>query len=171
MRRINYAVLFFLLATTSNAFPDYQIKSNDVRVDTSSFSGLLSGSDNTVQKALEKIDGSAASAYYSWNSITGTTVSLANRNGYVLNNAALTTATLPATAAVGNRYYIVGRGAGGWKVAQNSGQTIYSGNKNTTLGVGGYLASTHNRDAVEILCVSANTEFQVIGSFGNITVN
>ena len=40
---------------------DYQIKGEDVRVDTSEFSGLLNATDNTVQKALEKIDSTASS--------------------------------------------------------------------------------------------------------------
>ncbi|MFA5374002.1 MAG: hypothetical protein WC354_07480, partial [Candidatus Omnitrophota bacterium] len=55
MKKLNLLFLFFLFFPC-NAFADYQIKSDDVRVDVSSFSGILSSSDNDVQKALDTID-------------------------------------------------------------------------------------------------------------------
>ncbi len=60
MKKLNLLFLFFLFFPC-NAFADYQIKSDDVRVDTSSFSGALSSEDNTVQKALETLDASSES--------------------------------------------------------------------------------------------------------------
>ena len=117
------------------------------------------------------ISTSIGSIYYTWSTVTDTSLSLVANNAYILNSASLITATLPISALKGDRYYIVGRGTGGWRVAQNIGQTIYIGDANTTTGTGGYLASVHSRDSVEILCVVADTEFQVIGNFGNIVVN
>lgn len=104
-----------------------------------------------------------------WTEVTGTSQSMAINNGYVANNASLVTLTLPATAAVGDELMIVGKGAGGWLLAQNSGQTVYFGTATTTSGVGGSLASTNRRDCIKLICITANTEFEVVNAVGNIT--
>lgn len=105
-----------------------------------------------------------------WNEVTGTSASAAVNNGYIANNAGLVTITIPTTAAVGDIVRVVGKGAGGWLIAQNASEIIHFGNLDTTTGAGGSLASTHRRDAVELVCVVANTEWNVISSHGNITV-
>lgn len=105
-----------------------------------------------------------------WSEVTGTSQALAVLNGYILNNAGLVTATLPATAAVGEVIAIVGKGTGGWKIAQNASQTIHLNSSDTTTGVGGSLASTVRYNAVEVVCTTANTDFVVRSSMGNITV-
>lgn len=104
-----------------------------------------------------------------WNVETGTTANIAVNNGYIGNNAAGVTFTLPATAAVGDRIRVTGLQAS-WTIAQNAGQTVYFGNQSSATGVGGSLASTHARDAVEMVCVVANNDFQILSSVGNITV-
>lgn len=104
-----------------------------------------------------------------WNVETGTSANMAVNNGYIGNNAAGVTFTLPATAAVGDRIRVTGLQAS-WTIAQNAGQTVYFGNQSSTTGVGGSLASTHARDAVEMVCVVANNDFQILSSVGNITV-
>lgn len=106
----------------------------------------------------------------SWNEVTGTSQVASVNNGYITNNAGLVTVTLPDTAALGSVVRIVGKGAGGWKVAQNASESIHFGNVVTTTGVTGYLASTHQYDAVELLCITANTTWVVISSVGSITV-
>ena len=91
--------------------------------------------------------------------------------GYIANKAGLLTFTLPATAAAGKVFRFSGMNtAVGWRVAQASGQTIYFGSLATTTGVGGYLEATAIRDAVEIVCVTADTNFNVVSCIGNITV-
>ena len=60
--------------------------------------------------------------------------------------------------------------AGGWTLAQNALQTIKMGNDDTTVGIGGSLASSGNGDTVHIICSVANTNFVVISSMGNINV-
>ena len=106
----------------------------------------------------------------SWSEQTGTTQAMAVAHGYILNNAGVVTATLPATAAVGDIMAIVGKGTGGWLMAQNSGQTVHFGSVNTTTGAGGSLASTNRYDSLEIICTTANTDFVVRSSIGNLTV-
>lgn len=105
----------------------------------------------------------------SWNVETGTSANMAVNNGYIGNNAAGVTFTLPASAAVGETIQVTGL-QDSWTIAQNAGQTIYFGSSSTTTGVGGSLASTDARDVIELICVVGNTDFQVISSIGNITV-
>jgi hypothetical protein len=105
-----------------------------------------------------------------WNEVTGTTQSASPDNGYIANNSSLVTITLPATCAVGKTIRIAGKGAGLWKVAQNAGQTIYFGDQNSTSGTAGYIAARYQYDAVELLCITANTTFLVIGNVGNLDV-
>jgi hypothetical protein len=107
----------------------------------------------------------------SWIDQTTTSVTMAVDTNYVTDNAGLVTLTLPATAAFGSTFQVTGKGAGGWKIAQNAGQQINFGNAPTTVGVTGYLSSTNQFDSVTFVCVTANTEFVVYSSIGNITVN
>jgi hypothetical protein len=91
-------------------------------------------------------------------------------NGYIADNSALITFTLPATAALGSIVRVTGKGTGRWTIAQNSGQTIYFGSSTTTTGTGGSLSSTLQRDSVEIVCVTANNDWNVLSVQGNLTV-
>jgi hypothetical protein len=86
------------------------------------------------------------------------------------NHATETTVTIPTTAAVGSVVRVSAMHATGkWKVAQNAGETIYVGNQSTTPGAGGYLESTARGDAVELVCVVADTDWIVVSMVGNIT--
>ena len=106
----------------------------------------------------------------SWSEVTGTTQACAVNVGYILNNAALVTATLPASAAVGDVIRIVGKGVGMWKVAQNASQYIRFAGLTTTTGTGGYLQAENAYDCIEIMCTTANVGWIVISSMGNIVV-
>jgi len=105
-----------------------------------------------------------------WNVETGTSATMAVDNGYIGNNAAGVDFSLPATSAVGSIFRVTGLQAS-WTISQNAGQTIYFGTSATTTGAGGSLISTEDRDAIELVCVVADTDFQVLSSTGNITVN
>ena len=59
-----------------------------------------------------------------WVDATGTSVTALSNTGYMADNAAQVTITLPASPAVGDLIQINGIGAGGWMIAQNSGQSI-----------------------------------------------
>ena len=59
-----------------------------------------------------------------WVNVTGTTAQAAPNKGYLANNAALVTITLPSTGVLGDIVQVSGIGAGGWKIAQNAGQSI-----------------------------------------------
>jgi len=106
-----------------------------------------------------------------WNEETTTSVTMAVDNGYISNNAGLVTLTLPDTAALGSVIRVVGKGAGGWLIAQNAGESIrWDESTVTTTGVGGSLASSDDYDSVEILCTTADVVWTVLSSKGNITV-
>jgi len=78
MRKISLA-LALVLFLSFNASADYQIKSDDVRVDSSLFSGVLSSTDTTVQKALEALDEAIGLTesdpiYSAWDKSTGISI-------------------------------------------------------------------------------------------------
>lgn len=103
-----------------------------------------------------------------WNDQTTTPVTMTTLNGYIADNAGLVTLNVPATAAVGDTFAIVGKGAGGWLVQMNTGQVAHMGSSATSSA--GSLASTNQYDCIELVCVTANTTFVVRSSMGNITV-
>jgi hypothetical protein len=129
----------------------------------------LTVSDDSANNEIDITIASSAGGGLAWVEVTGTSQSASINSGYIANNAALVTVTLPTTAAVGSVVIVTGKGAGGWKIAQNASEIIHFGNKDTTTGTGGSLASTHRRDSVELVCVVADTEWNVINSVGNIT--
>ena len=77
--------------------------------------------------------------------------------------------TLPTSCPAGTIIRVAGFTATSWQIAQNSGQRIFFGAQATTSGTGGSISSTNARDAVEMVCVVANTSFLVLSSVGNIT--
>lgn len=112
----------------------------------------------------------ASPSVIAWQIVTGTAQAAAANSGYLMNAATLSTITLPATAALGSILEIVGMGAGGWRLAQAAGQQVVFGSLSNTAGAGGQLNSTHQRDAIRLVCITADTTWQVISSVGNIDV-
>lgn len=134
-------------------------------------STITAGSGITVTNGAGSITIAASGgAGMTWTEVTGASASMAVNNGYIANNAGLVTLTLPSTAAVGDVVRVSGKGAGGWRIAQNSGQTIFFGTSTTTTGATGRLDSSQRRDGIELLCVTANNDWNVLSAQGNITV-
>jgi hypothetical protein len=111
-----------------------------------------------------------SAAVFPWTEVTGTSASMAINNGYIANNAGLVTLTLPTTAALGSVIRITGKGAGGWTMAQSSGQSVNFGSSTSTVGAGGSISSTNAFDSLEIVCITANNGFNVLAAQGNLTV-
>lgn len=128
----------------------------------------------TTARAINGVnfDGTAAISIpgVKWTNVTTTTQTAAINNGYIANNAAQVTITLPSTYAIGTTIRVAGAGAGGWKIAQPTGSNIVWGPSTTTTGTGGSLTSANKYDAVELLAIVANTTWVVVSSQGNITV-
>ena len=65
----------------------------------------------------------------------------------------------------------MGKGSGGWLIAQNANQQINYGSSPTTVGVGGSLASTNQWDSVTLRLIDATGNiWSVQDSIGNLTV-
>ena len=105
-----------------------------------------------------------------WTEVTGTSQSASVNNGYISNNAAQVVVTLPATASVGDEVEINGKGAGGWRLAQNAGQTIHYLSADSTAGVGGYIESTQRYNCIKVRCITANTNWVVVVPTGNLGI-
>jgi len=63
-----------------------------------------------------------------WQVVTGASQQAQPNTGYVAGSTTLVTITLPASPAVGDTVRVSGAGAGGWKLAQNAGQSILAAN-------------------------------------------
>jgi len=104
-----------------------------------------------------------------WNAVTSATNpnSLVNGNGYIPKGAGVVTFVLPAAAAIGDTFLIAGYG-NLWTLTQNAGQSVTLGIQTTTVGVLGSVTASQVRDSIELVCVTANTEFQIINGIGNL---
>ena len=107
---------------------------------------------------------------FTWSVVTSATNPnlLVKAHGYIPKGAGQVVFVLPAAAAIGDTFIIAGYG-NLWTLTQNAGQTVTLGVQTTTAGVGGSITATQVRDTVEIVCVTTNTEFQIIDSIGNVT--
>lgn len=133
---------------------------------------ITAGTNITISNAPGGITISApGAASFVWNVVTGTSSAITVNNGYITNNAALVTLTLPTVAAVGTVFSVLGQGAGGWQIAQNIGQNIRVGSVSSTSGVSGYIASTNFSNGIHLVCISANTTWaNAYGPQGIITI-
>ncbi len=107
-----------------------------------------------------------AVASEAWVSVSGTTQALAVNANYICNNVGVTTLTLPATAAVGSVIEVTSTSST-YVIAQNAGQTINFMNVATTTGATGTYTSDVVGAAVRLVCVAANTGWQVLNGLGN----
>lgn len=113
---------------------------------------------------------SAIGGGISWQTTSVNIANMSVNNGYIcISPGGALTLGLPTTAGVGSILRVALNGATSWQITQAAGQQIRIGSNTTTLGAGGSLTSTAQGDAVELVCVTANTIFQVVSSMGNIT--
>ena len=102
---------------------------------------------------------------FTWNGVAGMAQAMVAHNGYIFENAGASTSTLPESCTLGDTFWVVAKGAGLVKIAQNANQTIQFGNRVTTSGVTGSLVATAIGDAINLLC-TADDEFFVLASVG-----
>ena len=83
---------------------------------------------------------------FTWHVVAGTTQQTQPNNGYIATNTAQVTITLPPAPAIGDAIRVSGSGTGGWKVAQNAGQSILIANA-APLSIGvTWVARDNNRE-------------------------
>lgn len=134
------------------------------------WASLTAGSGISITPGTNSIT-IASTASTTWTAVSTSQSWLPDQGLIFVGLGAGVTATLPATAAVGEVFeltdadptYIV-------TIEQNAGQYINFGNLTTTIGVTGSLATTKQGDSLRIVCIVADTGFQVISSIGNLTV-
>jgi hypothetical protein len=102
--------------------------------------------------------------------VTGTSQQMAVGATYIANNAGLVTLTLPAAAALNDMVEVIGKGGGGWKIAQNASQYVKMVATQTATGTGGSIASTAQYDVVRLKCTTATVGWTVVYSEGNLSL-
>jgi hypothetical protein len=109
---------------------------------------------------------------FPWTKVTGTSQTISVNNGYVINNASLCTLPLPSTSAIGDVIKLMGEGIGGWRISQNTGQSIRVGNLVSTTGTSGKIESYTStpQATVELVCTATNTTWQALNYTGIINV-
>jgi len=100
--------------------------------------------------------------------IAGTSQVGAVNTIYIPHNAALTTISLPTTATAGALFSIVGEGAGGWRISQNTGQIIVAVGATTTAGSSGSISSTNANCTVTLRYTNTN-KWTISASQGTLT--
>lgn len=132
---------------------------------------VLGGTGCNTSATGNTITINATGGGFEWVEVTTTTQAMAINVGYVANNAGLVTLTLPATAPFGASIAVQGKGTGLFRIAQNAGQTIHFGARDTTPGAGGSATATRQYDNIELLCITANTDWVVRpGTEGDFTI-
>lgn len=167
-----------VITTTSAGVPQATALATDGQLIIGSTAGapaaaaLSAGTGVSIVNGSNSVTINVVGGGFTFTDITGTSQTATVNSGWTTNNAGLVTVTLPSTAAYGSIVWIVGKGAGGWRIAQpNAGSVIHYGNQNTTTGVTGRLDSTNRYDAIQLLCTVADNEWTCTGiSQGNITV-
>jgi hypothetical protein len=105
-----------------------------------------------------------------WTAI-GASQTLAVNEGYLCTTGGALSLALPAVSAVGDEIEVALNGSTSWTITQpNGGSRIRIGTSQTTLGVGGSLASTGQGDSIRLVCVTASATWMAVSTLGNITV-
>lgn len=129
----------------------------------------LVGSGNLTVSGLGDTLTISSSNDFVWNDNATTTIMDAN-NGYIVQSGDQVF-TLPATCAVGDTIHVVVGASGTWEIEQGAGQSIINNAVTTTVGAGGGYKSNEIGQSMELLCVVADTTWQVISQIGSPTIN
>lgn len=125
---------------------------------------------NRAGTAFWRLITEGGSGGFTWVEVTGTSAQMEVGTGYIANNAALVSLTLPAQSFVGDMLFIVGKGAGLWSIVQGAGQFINLGATISTTGAGGSVTSLMQFDSLCLVCTVESTGWTAFGSIGNFTV-
>ena len=134
--------------------------------------GYITSTDSsiTVTNSAGNIDLSVASGGgLTWSNISASQT-LAVANGYFCSSGGALSLALPATSAVGKIIEVVLIGSTSFTITQSAGQQIIIGNRQSTAGARGSIASTQQGDAIKLVCQTANLTWVATSSMGNLTV-
>ncbi len=132
-----------------------------------SFNGSFSGSFGGSGAGLTNVPGTVV-----WQNVTGTSQQAQSNTGYLANNAAQVAITLPIAPHLGDLVRVSGIGAGGWKIAQNVGQSVVSAvslGLNTTSGTAGFLTGSQY-SAIELQYIGTG-QFMPLSFLGTVVAH
>lgn len=163
------------VASTSTFADTYAVSTLLYASSANVVSGLPTSPNSTLTtdgSGVPQWTSSGTGTGITWSGVSGTSQAADINSGYVIENAAQTTITLPATAALGSIVYVQGMGAGGWVLTANAGQTIQVGSSATSTG--GTVTSGDQWDAIGVVCLVANTTWSMLApvssALGGFTV-
>lgn len=161
-----------LLGAASNAINNLALTNGQLAIGSTgadpSAATLTAGTGVSITNGAGSITVSAVGGGLTW-SVKGASGALVVNNGFICTTGAALSFSLPATSAVGDVVALSLDGSTSWTITQAANQQIRLGATQTTLGVGGSLASTSVGDTVTLVCSVANLRWNVVSSFGNIT--
>ena len=112
-------------------------------------------------------DAETLSAPFAWFAKAAGTALIPGQ-GYWSTAATAQNFPLPAAASTGTIVELAQSAAGAVTITQAIGQSVRFGNSSTTPGVTGSLSSSAQGDAIKLICITANTTWQVVtGAVGN----
>ncbi len=93
------------------------------------FTGPLAGDVTGTQGStvITNLSATRISGLFRWQTAAGTAQLATPNTGYIVTNTAQVTVTLPATPVVGDSFAVACPGAGGWRISQGAGQSIFAG--------------------------------------------
>lgn len=133
---------------------------------TTSNSQLVTINSSTGQLGVVSASG------FTWTDVTGATQTIAVANGYITDRGGGVTYTLPATAALGDTFKIVGK-LGLATITPNANQQILIGSSSGSVGVTGTAVSTNVGDCIELICITsgASTVWRAQSVIGTWTLS
>ncbi len=106
----------------------------------------------------------------SWVQISNDDVLTTNTSYICVSPGGVLLLQLPGVSSQGDIIRIVLAGATGFKLTQDAGQSITYGSITTTVGTGGSITSIGTGNTLSMVCIIANTKWQVMATIGNYGV-
>lgn len=155
---------------------------NDIRTITGNTGGAVAGDAsynvNLLGSGTITVTGNAGTntltitdASTVWSTVSTNTV-MAINNGYIcIAPGGTLNMLLPSTAPVGSLIEVTLQGATAFLVNQPAGVSVNYNSFSTTSGPTGNITSLAQGCSLKLVCVVANTTWQVLSSNGNFAVN
>jgi hypothetical protein len=149
-------------AITSNKIAAGAVGATQIAAGAVGSSQLAAGAVGSAQLASNLVNGVVP-----WQVCTGTSQQAQPNTGYIANNASPVTITLPGSPNLGDIVRVTGLSAGGWKLAQNTGQSVLLGNA-VAMNVG--VTWTAHGPSNNWHCVSSSADATklVAGTYGGL---
>ena len=153
------------LQISNTSIPNSALQNSSITINTT---GIITGGGTVSLGGSLTLNANATN--FPWISSSGPTQQMAINTGYIANSGSQVIFYLPQLASVGDIVRVAGKGAGLWQIQQYAGQTIRVGQSSTTVGVSGSITSLDIGDCVELLCITANTNWVQLSGAGTYTI-